>query len=179
LFAINYNPKEKTTMSVREFKQRRAEQKEKKRNRRIIFAIILVAALAIYGIFRFRQEEQNKVTLGENMITTQSGLQYEDLARGKGAEAQPGDEVKVHYTGWLEDGTKFDSSVDRDQPFEFTLGEGQVIPGWDEGVTGMKVGGVRQLVIPPELGYGSQGAGIIIPPNATLIFEVELLEVNP
>jgi len=166
-------------MSVREFKQRRAEQREKKRNRRIVFAVLLVAALAIYGIARFRQQKRNQFTLGENMITTQSGLQYEDLARGKGAEAKPGDEVEVHYTGWLQDGTKFDSSVDRNQPFVFTLGAGQVIPGWDEGVTGMKVGGVRQLVIPPELGYGSQGAGNIIPPNTTLIFEVELLAVNP
>lgn len=166
-------------MSVKEFKQRRAKQKEKKRKREIILLGLLVAALAIYGITRFRQQKQNQFALGENMITTESGLQYEDLVSGKGAEAQPGDEVEVHYTGWLQDGTKFDSSVDRDQSFEFTLGADQVIPGWDEGVAGMRVGGVRQLVVPPELGYGSQGAGTIIPPNATLIFEVKLLAVNP
>jgi len=166
-------------MSVKEFKQRRAKQKKKKRDRQIIIIGLLVAALAIYGIARFRQQRQNQFTLGENMITTDSGLQYEDLVSGKGAEAQPGDEVSVHYTGWLQDGTKFDSSVDRNQPFEFTLGANEVIPGWDEGVSGMRVGGVRQLVVPPELGYGSQGAGSIIPPNATLVFEVELLAVNP
>jgi FKBP-type peptidyl-prolyl cis-trans isomerase len=97
---------------------------------------------------------------------------------GNGATAVAGKPVKVHYTGWLTDGKKFDSSVDRGQPFGFTLGAGQVIKGWDEGVAGMKVGGKRQLRIPPELGYGSRGAGSVIPPNATLIFDVELLEVG-
>lgn len=106
-----------------------------------------------------------------------SGLVIEDLECGDGVEATAGDSVSVHYTGTLEDGTKFDSSLDRDQPFEFNLGAGQVIAGWDEGVAGMKVGGKRKLTIPPELGYGEAGAGGVIPPDATLIFEVELLEV--
>jgi FKBP-type peptidyl-prolyl cis-trans isomerase FkpA len=109
---------------------------------------------------------------------TDSGLKYDDLKEGGGAEAVAGNQVSVHYTGWLEDGTKFDSSLDRNQPFQFGLGKGQVIRGWDEGVQGMKVGGKRKLIIPAQLGYGAAGAGGVIPPNATLIFEVELLEVN-
>jgi peptidylprolyl isomerase len=111
-------------------------------------------------------------------MTTESGLQYYDLQKGEGPAPQNGQEVSVHYTGWLEDGTKFDSSLDRGQPFSFVLGAGQVIRGWDEGVATMKVGGKRQLVIPPELAYGDRGAGGIIPPDATLIFEVELLAVR-
>ena len=107
-----------------------------------------------------------------------TGVQIEELIVGTGAEATSGSPVVVHYTGWLVDGTKFDSSVDRGQPFQFALGQGMVIQGWDEGVVGMKVGGKRKLTIPPELGYGANGAGGVIPPNATLIFEVELLEVN-
>lgn len=114
------------------------------------------------------------------MTNLPSGLQYEDTTTGSGAEARAGRPVRVHYTGWLyQEGTrgaKFDSSKDRDDPFEFTLGAGMVIRGWDEGVQGMKVGGTRVLVIPPALGYGSRGAGGVIPPNATLMFEVELLE---
>ena len=109
--------------------------------------------------------------------TTASGLQIEEVKEGTGAEAKTGTSVKVHYTGWLTDGKKFDSSKDRGQPFAFKLGGGQVIRGWDEGVEGMKVGGVRKLTIPPELGYGARGAGGVIPPNATLVFEVELLGV--
>ena len=115
------------------------------------------------------------------LITTASGLQFEDAVVGQGAEATSGSDVKVHYTGWLykdgEQGAKFDSSKDRREPFEFSLGEGMVIPGWDEGVQGMKVGGKRTLIIPPELGYGARGAGGVIPPNATLKFDVELLAV--
>lgn len=111
-------------------------------------------------------------------VTTASGLKYEDVKAGTGDTAEAGKSVSVHYTGWLTNGTKFDSSKDRGQPFEFPLGGGRVIRGWDEGVQGMKVGGVRKLTIPPELGYGARGAGGVIPPNATLVFEVELLKVG-
>ena len=110
-------------------------------------------------------------------IKTASGLQIEELVVGTGAAAASGQKVSVHYTGWLTNGTKFDSSKDRNEAFQFGLGRGQVIRGWDEGVQGMKVGGKRKLTIPPELGYGSRGAGGVIPPNATLVFEVELLGV--
>jgi len=113
--------------------------------------------------------------------TTASGLQYDDVVVGSGDEARAGQHVNVHYTGWLyqndQAGGKFDSSKDRGQPFSFPLGAGHVIRGWDEGVAGMKVGGTRRLIIPPELGYGARGAGGVIPPNATLLFEVELLGV--
>jgi FKBP-type peptidyl-prolyl cis-trans isomerase FkpA len=108
---------------------------------------------------------------------TDSGLKYEDLVEGDGELAAAGQMVSVHYTGWLTDGSKFDSSVDRNDPFSFPLGAGRVIRGWDEGVAGMKVGGKRKLTIPPQLGYGAQGAGGVIPPNATLVFEVELLKI--
>jgi FKBP-type peptidyl-prolyl cis-trans isomerase len=118
------------------------------------------------------------------MPTTPSGLQIDDIILGSGAAAQAGRQVTVHYTGWLYDptapnqrGKKFDSSKDRNDPFKFDLGEGMVIAGWDEGVQGMQVGGQRVLVIPPQLGYGARGAGGVIPPNATLVFEVELLGV--
>ena len=112
-------------------------------------------------------------------VTLPDGLKYWDMKVGTGKVATAGHTVKVHYTGWLlENGTKFDSSLDRGQPFEFTLGAGQVSKGWDEGVAGMKVGGKRQLRIPPELGYGMSGAGGVIPPNAYLIFDVELLAVK-
>jgi FKBP-type peptidyl-prolyl cis-trans isomerase FkpA len=116
------------------------------------------------------------------MITTPSGLQYEDTTVGGGAQAKPGQHVHVHYTGWLynngQQGAKFDSSVDRNEPFAFTLGASMVIKGWDEGVAGMKTGGKRTLIIPPQLGYGARGAGGVIPPNATLKFDVELLEAH-
>ena len=110
-------------------------------------------------------------------IMTDSGLKYEDLVQGEGDTAAAGQRVKVHYTGWLTDGSKFDSSVDRNDPFVFDLGRGMVIRGWDEGVQGMQVGGKRKLTIPPQLGYGAHGAGGVIPPNATLVFEVELLGI--
>lgn len=109
---------------------------------------------------------------------TDTGLKIEDLDEGTGTAAAAGDRVVVHYTGWLTDGTKFDSSLDRNQPFSFPLGGGRVIAGWDEGVAGMKPGGRRRLTIPSQLGYGAAGAGGVIPPNATLVFEVELIEVG-
>ena len=114
----------------------------------------------------------------DQFTVTASGLKYVDLAEGSGTAAKAGDQVVVHYTGWLTDGTKFDSSLDRDEPFVFPLGNGQVIPGWDEGVAGMKPGGKRQLQIPSDLAYGARGAGGVIPPNATLVFEVELLDAR-
>nr|WP_278003423.1 FKBP-type peptidyl-prolyl cis-trans isomerase [Nodosilinea sp. TSF1-S3] len=114
----------------------------------------------------------------ETTVTTDSGLQYVDVVEGTGAMPQPGQRVTVHYTGTLEDGTKFDSSRDRGRPFTFQIGVGQVIKGWDEGVGTMRVGGQRKLVIPSELGYGSRGAGGVIPPNATLLFDVELLRIG-
>jgi peptidylprolyl isomerase len=114
----------------------------------------------------------------ENQVTTASGLKYVEIAEGTGETPTPGQTVSVHYTGTLENGQKFDSSRDRNQAFEFQIGEGQVIKGWDEGLSTMKVGGRRKLIIPAELGYGARGAGGVIPPNATLIFEVELLKVK-
>ena len=119
----------------------------------------------------------------DNQVTEMpDGLKYTDTKIGDGATARAGNKVSVHYTGWLSDngakGKKFDSSLDRNQPFQFTLGAHQVIAGWDEGVAGMKVGGKRTLTIPPELGYGARGFGAVIPPNATLIFDVELVQVQ-
>jgi len=110
--------------------------------------------------------------------TTPSGLQYVEIQEGAGKTPSPGATCIVHYTGWLENGKKFDSSVDRGQPFSFPVGRGRVIRGWDEGILSMKVGGKRKLIIPPDLGYGDRGAGGVIPPGATLVFEVELLEVR-
>lgn len=113
-----------------------------------------------------------------NAVKTPSGLSYVDEVVGSGPSPQTGQTVSVHYTGWLTNGQKFDSSLDRGQPFEFVLGQGQVIRGWDEGVASMKVGGKRKLTIPPDLGYGARGAGGAIPPNATLVFEVQLLNIK-
>lgn len=114
----------------------------------------------------------------EKIVTTKSGLQLVDLATGTGRKAHVGETAVVHYTGWLTNGTKFDSSKDRNKPFAFQLGAGRVIKGWDEGVVGMQIGGTRKLIIPPHLGYGARGAGHVIPPNATLIFEVQLLDLR-
>jgi len=111
-------------------------------------------------------------------LVTENGMKYEIIKEGTGPSPKRGDSVTVHYTGWLEDGTKFDSSHDRNQPFTFKLGVGQVIQGWDDGVATMNVGGITKFFIPPELGYGSRGAGGVIPPNANLIFEVELLSIK-
>ena len=127
---------------------------------------------------RWRAVASQETRMPPPEVTTPSGLKYVDLVTGTGESPKPGQTVTVHYTGTLENGSKFDSSVDRGQPFTFQIGLGQVIKGWDEGVAGMKVGGKRTLVIPPDLGYGARGAGGVIPPNATLKFEVELLDVK-
>ena len=137
----------------------------------------LLAALLAFGVLA-TTPLQGATMSDSKTVTTASGLKYEDVKQGTGETATAGKMVSVHYTGWLTDGKKFDSSKDRGQPFEFPLGGGRVIKGWDEGVQGMKVGGVRKLTIPASLGYGSRGAGAVIPPDATLVFEVELLGVH-
>lgn len=134
----------------------------------IVMTLVLTSTLGVGGSMAENTQE----------VTTSSGLKYVDQVVGTGDAAVAGKTASVHYTGWLENGKKFDSSVDRGQPFSFPLGAGQVIKGWDEGVQGMKVGGKRKLTIPSDLGYGSRGAGGVIPPNATLIFDVELLGVR-
>jgi FKBP-type peptidyl-prolyl cis-trans isomerase FkpA len=152
--------------------QRRAN---KIRNQRIILITMGVLLLAVIAFLVF--QSVNKPTQTNSDATqSASGLVIEDLVVGSGAQVQNGDTVSVNYTGWLEDGTKFDSSYDRNQSFEFKLGTKAVIAGWDQGIAGMQVGGKRKLTIPPELAYGSQGIPGVIPPNATLVFEVELLE---
>lgn len=148
--------------------KRRAARAAQKRTRQTVIAVVLIAVLAVVAFLVF----------GASQNKDANSLQKETLVAGNGPPAANGDTVVVHYTGWLEDGTKFDSSVDRGQPFSFTLGRGEVIPGWDAGVQGMQVGEKRRLTIPPNLGYGASGAGSVIPPNATLIFEVELLEIQ-
>ncbi len=142
-----------------------------------IFLIIILMAIAGGVYFLFQNSKNNKESTATNNYEIQ-GMKVEILKEGIGESAKNGDTVTVHYTGTLEDGTKFDSSRDRGTPFSFILGAGQVIKGWDLGVAGMKIGEQRKLTIPSELGYGASGAGNIIPPNATLIFEVELLGIN-
>jgi FKBP-type peptidyl-prolyl cis-trans isomerase FkpA len=140
-------------------------------------AVVLAAVMGVL-IASFVAAGDDKDKKEGKVVTTDSGLKYQDLKEGTGDAAKKGDTVSVHYTGWLKDGTKFDSSLDRNEPFEFRLGAGDVIKGWDEGVAGMKVGGKRKLTIPPELGYGKKGAGKVIPPDAELTFEVELLKIK-
>lgn len=150
----------------------------------ILLCCGIIATYTIVSFYKGDKLSCNSCYKGKSMeiITTETGLQYQILQEGTGASPKKGGGVTVHYTGWLENGgqpgRKFDSSVDRGEPFSFIIGIGQVIRGWDEGVLGMKVGEKRRLIIPSNLGYGARGAGNIIPPNATLIFDVELLEVD-
>jgi FKBP-type peptidyl-prolyl cis-trans isomerase FkpA len=153
---------------------------------KFIVLLLLVAAISIPACSqkeatnaapKAAETQAAPATASAGAVTTASGLSYTDLVAGSGASPTSGKNVTVHYTGWLVDGKKFDSSVDRGEPFVFRIGAGEVIPGWDEGVMSMKVGGKRKLIIPAQLGYGAAGAGGVIPPNATLIFEVELLDV--
>jgi hypothetical protein len=132
---------------------------------------ILIIIFALFAAFEFSYAQSDTVT-------TESGLKYIVIKEGKGKKAKVGNAVEVHYTGWLTNGKKFDSSRDRGEPIEFTLGEGQVIKGWDEGIALMRVGGMMRLIIPPDLAYGSRQVGDIIPPNSTLIFDVELMNVR-
>ena len=143
----------------------------------VFLALFVFAGLGCSGPAKMEGGSSDSPA-GTSQVITDSGLRYTDLVVGSGGEARPGAAVSVHYTGWLLDGTKFDSSLDRGTPFEFVLGQGQVIKGWDEGVTSMKVGGKRRLVIPASLAYGDRGVGVTIPSGATLVFEVELLGVR-
>ncbi len=149
--------------------------------KRVISLSVVAAALcglALTAPASSRGDDKPQDKKEPKVITTKSGLKYIDEKEGTGPEAKRGDTVSVHYTGWLKDGTKFDSSKDRNRPFDFPLGAGHVIKGWDEGVAGMKVGGKRKLIIPPDLGYGARGHPPVIPANAELTFEVELLGIK-
>lgn len=148
----------------------------------LIILLLLTAGIAIPACSQKENmtmsADHKPAAASDQYVKTASGLSYLDITPGTGASPTAGKQVKVHYTGTLENGTKFDSSLDRNDPFVFTIGVGQVIPGWDEGVMSMKVGGKRKLIIPANLGYGARGAGGVIPPNATLLFDVELLDVK-
>jgi FKBP-type peptidyl-prolyl cis-trans isomerase len=150
----------------------------KKTRRRLLFLSVGILFLSNCAQIIYANPEKGARQVTQNTITTPSGLAYIDEIVGTGASPQTGQTVIVHYTGWLANGQKFDSSLDRGQPFSFVLGAGQVIRGWDEGVASMKVGGKRRLIIPAALGYGATGAGGVIPPNAQLIFEVQLLGIK-
>jgi FKBP-type peptidyl-prolyl cis-trans isomerase len=157
-------------MSARSAREeRRAAREAKRRNQRLIAGVGVLAILLVIILLVASATAADK---------NESQVKTEDLVLGTGTEAATGDTVGVHYTGWLEDGTQFDSSLDRGVPLEFTIGEPGIIPGWSEGVPGMKVGGKRRLTIPPALAYGPSGFGGVIPPNATLIFEIELVEIK-
>jgi len=150
-----------------------------------ISVFALIASISSAMAWPHKQDPKNLIPQvypigpdNDGFYITRSGLKFKEITKGEGARPQTGQTVVVHYTGWLTDGKKFDSSLDRGQPFEFVIGKGNVIKGWDEGVKGMHIGGKRRLVIPSSLGYGDKGAGDLIPPNATLIFEVELLGIK-
>lgn len=150
-----------------------------------MFRISLIALSLILSLVLMSESKAKKVegkaqveNTTEKTVKTTSGLEYIDLKEGTGESPKSGQKVKVHYTGWLTDGTKFDSSVDRGEPFEFIIGIGQVIKGWDEGVSTMKIGGERKLIIPPDLAYGNRAVGEVIKPGSTLVFKVELLGIN-
>jgi len=145
--------------------------------RRSLVVVAVLTAMCSVSAMAGQDQAAKGKTAAAKTVTTASGLKYTDVKVGSGASPVKGKQVKVHYTGTLENGKKFDSSVDRKEPFTFVIGVGQVIAGWDEGVMGMKVGGKRKLIIPSKLGYGARGAGPDIPPNATLLFDVELLDV--
>jgi FKBP-type peptidyl-prolyl cis-trans isomerase len=165
-------------MSNRSERARRRAAKQ--RNQRLLIGGIVLVVVVLIGYFAFTALQNRNNTSGGSgqATTTSSGMQIIDEVAGAGQEAKTGDTVSVNYTGWLADGTKFDSSYDRNQTFDFTLGAGNVIKGWDEGVVGMKVGGKRKLTIPPDLGYGASGYPPVIPANATLTFEVELVAIK-
>lgn len=156
-------------LSTQSARAKRQAARAARRRRRWLILLGLAAGLIALVFFLVLQGKQAKQA---------NTLQIEDLVVGEGREAQVGDTLVVHYTGWLTNGAVFDSSKGRNQPFEFTLGQGRVIQGWDQGLVGMKAGGKRRLTIPPHLAYGSEGYAGVIPPNATLIFEVELLEIK-
>ena len=172
--------------TVRE--QRKEKQAAGRRNLLILVAVLILIGVAAVVFFALRggstspepQTANNPADPIEGIVvvTTDSGLQYQELKAGNGPAAQEGNTVFVHYTGWLTDGKKFDSSLDRGTPFEFTLGRGGVIQGWEEGVAGMQVGGVRKLIIPAELAYGERSIGDLIPANSILVFDVELVEIR-
>ncbi len=147
-------------------------------SRQLVLLSSLVFLSTSFGQIASAGPQEGKGSRKMSQVTTPSGLAYVDEVVGNGPSPQQGQTVVVHYTGWLTNGQKFDSSLDRGQPFEFVIGTGQVIRGWDEGVSSMKVGGKRKLTIPPDLAYGPRGAGGVIPPNAELIFEVQLLGVK-
>jgi hypothetical protein len=162
----------------------RAAQRRNQKTLTTVVAVIAVALLLLIFAPNLRTLFSSLGSPPSDLIdpdvaitTTASGLQYQDIEIGTGDAAQAGDQVQVHYTGWLSDGTQFDSSANSGTPFEFVLGLGSVIQGWDEGLAGMRVGGIRNLIIPPELGYGEFGSAPVIPPNAQLIFRVELVSI--
>ena len=163
-----------TKLNLRE--QRRIARAKRRNQQRLIAIVSVMVIIAAFAALIYYNINKKNQAAGE-MITTASGLQYQDLTVGTGQEAKTGDTVSVHYVGTLEDGTKFDSSRDRHQPLQVTIGAGGVIQGWEEGLQGMRVGGTRKLIVPPALAYGDQAVGDLIPANATLIFEIELLSI--